>query len=60
MDKSQERKESDSADIFHRIRLEEHEKKYRAKDEDDAPTNVWDGRDQEVKERPMYDSRAGS
>lgn len=60
MDQSQERTESDSVDVFHRIRLEEREKKYHAKDDDDTPTNVWDGRDEQINERPMYDSRAGS
>jgi hypothetical protein len=59
MDQSRQSENIDAADVFHRIRIE-HDEKYRATNDDNSDTGKWDGRDEQVEEKPMYDSRAGS
>lgn len=50
----------DAAHVFQRNKLED-TNRYNAKDDDeDIPNSIWDPRDEQVEEKPKYDSRAGS
>lgn len=59
MDQSRVSENFDAQRVLDRAKLEDSDK-YRAADDDDSPTSYWDGRDEQVEEKPMYDSRAGS
>jgi hypothetical protein len=60
MNQPRQSEQLDAADIFHRIRLQDDDQFRAMNDEDSNPTSFWDGRDQEVEEKPRYDSRAGA
>jgi hypothetical protein len=50
----------DAANVIERMKLEDRDKYRAADDQEKYPSSYWDGRDEQVEEKPMYDSRAGS
>jgi hypothetical protein len=60
MDQSKVSENFDAANVIERMKLEDRDKYRAADDQEKDPTSYWDGRDEQVEEKPMYDSRAGS
>ena len=61
MDQSRRPEKFDSADVFHRARIEENEvEKEKAIAESADPDREWDEKKVELESNPEYDSRASS